>query len=79
MTNLPPGSILVKENFSRNDRASLEGITVMKRIAGYDPDNEDWFFARYSAGGSLTHAGKVAMCSDCHSSADGDDFSFLND
>lgn len=79
MANLPPGSILVKENFSSNDRKSLDGITVMKRIAGYDPDNEDWFFARYSASGSLTHAGKVSMCSDCHSSADGDDFSFLND
>jgi hypothetical protein len=46
---------------------------------GYDPDNEDWFFARYSARGSLTHAGKVAMCSDRHSSADGDDFASLND
>ena len=76
---VPFGSILVKENFSANDRATLESTTVMQRIEGYDPDNHDWFWARFTAGGELTHSGQVAMCADCHFDAGDDDFVFLND
>ena len=75
----PLGSILVKENYSDDDISTLDSYTVMKRIDGYDPDNGDWFWARYNSEGTLTHSGKVAMCSDCHFDADGDDFVFLND
>ncbi len=73
------GTIIVKENFGKNDLSKLEGITVMQRIEGYDPANDDWFWARYTPTGSLTHSGQVAFCSDCHFDADGDDFVFLND
>ncbi len=73
------GSIIVKENYSSNDPASLGALTVMQRIEGYDPENGDWFWARYDVKGELTHSGKVAMCADCHFDADGDDFIFLND
>lgn len=73
------GSVIVKENFDSEDRGSLNGITVMKRVEGYDPENGDWYWARYSPSGDLTHAGKVAFCSDCHFDAGNDDFVFLND
>jgi hypothetical protein len=77
--DLPPGSVIVKENFSSADPSTINGITVMKKIPGYDPDNGDWFWARFTPGGDLTHAGKVAMCADCHFDAGNDDYVFLND
>lgn len=73
------GAIIVKENFSRNDPGSLDALTVMQRIEGYDPENEDWFWARYTPDGKLTHSGQVAMCANCHFDAGGDDYVFLND
>ncbi len=73
------GSIIVKENFGKNDVGSLSAITVMQRIEGFDPDNNDWFYARYSKDGTQTHSGKPAMCIDCHFDAEDDDYIFLND
>ncbi len=73
------GTIIVKENFSSNDPGSLKALTVMQRIEGYDPENEDWFWARYTPDGELTHSGQVASCADCHFDAGGDDYVFLND
>jgi len=76
---LPDGSVIIKENFSKSDRAILNGLTVMKRISGYDPDNGDWFWARFEPDGELTHSGRVSMCSDCHFDGRDNDFVFLND
>jgi len=78
-TNPPFGSILVKENYKTTDESTLTNLTVMKRVEGYDPENGDWFWARYTKDGELTHSGKVSMCFDCHFDADDDDFVFLND
>lgn len=75
----PNGSILVKENYRSDDPSTLDSYTVMKRIAGYDPDNDDWFWARYQKDGSVTHSGRVEMCIGCHFDARGDEFVFLND
>ncbi len=63
------GFIVVKKNYSgpgvsevavARDRARyLTDITVMfQRQAGYDPDNQDWFWVKYRPGGSL-HARDV--------------------
>ena len=73
------GTIIVKENYSSEDLTSLESLTIMQRSEGYDPDNDDWFWARYTPAGELTHSGKVESCSNCHFDAGGDDFVFLND
>lgn len=73
------GTIIVKENFSKDDADSLQGITVMQRIEGYDPENEDWFWARYTPSGEQTHSGKVPFCADCHFDAGDDDYIFFND
>ncbi len=73
------GSVIVKENYAARDLTSLHSLTVMQRIEGYDPDNGDWFWARYTPSGELTHSGKVESCSDCHFDAGGEDFVFLND
>lgn len=58
------GFIVVKKNYDgagvseeavARDRASfLTSITVMfEREAGYDPDNQNWFWVKYKPGGSL--------------------------
>lgn len=65
----PEGSIAVKESFDDVEGTTLSGLTVMKKIAGYDADANDWFWASFAADGTVGSAGKVEMCSGCHASA----------
>lgn len=71
--------------------AFLEDITVMfKREEGYDNANQNWFWAKYNADGSLAAtpngvqlAGRIAKgkpkgCIACHRKAEGDDYLFIN-
>lgn len=62
----PAGSIAVKENFADADGATLEALTVMRRVAGYHPEGGDWFWAQYGADGTVMAAGRVEMCVSCH-------------
>jgi hypothetical protein len=69
----------------------LMAVTVMIKRDGYDPDNADWFWAKYLADGSLDKnpagvplAGRVAKgmeegCIACHKSAPGGDYIFNHD
>ena len=77
--NPPSGTIVVKENLRKRDADTLISLTVMERIEGYDPENADWFYARYTPEGELTHSGKVASCIDCHFDGGDDDYLFYND
>lgn len=95
------GPLIVKYNYggegvsvnavSQNPSQYLEAITVMYQRAGYDPDNNDWFWAKYLPDGSLDKnpkgmqlAGRVAKvdppggCIACHSAAPGEDLVFTN-
>jgi len=68
----------------------LKAITVMmKREKGYDPEDNDWFWAKYKPNGTLFDikgmklAGKVAKgmpsgCISCHASASGNDMVFAH-
>lgn len=99
------GIVMVKKNYVGdedvdalikavlNDRAKAPAsITVMyQREAGYDPDNDDWFWAKYLPDGSLATnpkkmklAGRVAKgadagCIACHMAAPGGDLVFTHD
>jgi len=68
----------------------LVDITIMfKREKNYDPDNKDWFWAKYETDGTLSEtpngiplAGKIGKgkpkgCIACHRKADGDDYLFV--
>ncbi len=68
----PDGSISVKQAYDDDAGTTLTGLTVMKKIAGYDEATSDWFWASYSSDGAVGSAGKVEMCSDCHASAPAD-------
>jgi hypothetical protein len=81
---LPHGSVLVKENYGR-DKRTLMAITVMYRSKDFDPTSQDWYYVKYEPNGKASEmlgvrvAGKVKMCIDCHSTANGGDFVFAND
>ncbi len=95
------GDLVIKRNYgpegvSKNDVLSnpdkhLGAVTIMfRREEGYDPDNANWFWAKYLPDGSLDKnpkgmklAGKVAKgmnagCIACHAGA-GDDMLFTTD
>ncbi len=64
---LPPGSVIIKENYPEQDANKLGPVTVMVRIRDYDQETYDWFWAKYLPDGSLDTndagvqlAGKVA-------------------
>tara|TARA_X000001036_G_scaffold262244_1_gene243744 strand:+ start:1771 stop:2247 length:477 start_codon:yes stop_codon:yes gene_type:complete len=66
---LPNGSIIVKEGYSDEGGANMNKITVMKKINGFDPDHNNWFWANYNENGSLGGKnGKVSSCYSCHAS-----------
>lgn len=82
--NFGPEGVSVDEVLSDPD-GHLGAYTVMfRREAGYDPENLDWFWARYNPDGSVAQnpmgmalAGRVAKgmdegCIACHQGAAGD-------
>jgi len=96
------GAVLVKHNFGgegvSKEKVAMDydgwigAVTVMYQRKGYDPDNNDWFWAKYLPDGSLDKnpkgmqlAGRVvkgnteAGCIACHTGAPGGDLVFTND
>lgn len=71
----PQGAIVVKDNHMPS--TALDAVTVMVKMhSGYDKDNGDWFYAKYSPSGKLDAAGKVPMCVQCHAQAKENDYVF---
>ncbi|MCK6529038.1 cytochrome P460 family protein [Myxococcota bacterium] len=68
----PEDAIAVKEAYTDETGATIAGLTVMQKIAGYDPDGGDWFYAEYAPDGTVSAAGKVDMCIGCHEGASTD-------
>lgn len=73
-TIMPFESIIIKEGFNSEDQ--LEELVVMYKVEGYDPDNNDWFWALYSPGGAVSAEGKVDGCINCHEKKASNDFIF---
>ena len=96
------GDLIVKRNYGPEgvSVAEVQGargehlaaVTVMfRREAGYDPETNDWFWAKYLPDGSLDQnpagvplAGRVAKgadagCIACHTGAGESDFTFTTD
>ncbi len=96
------GLMVVKRNYgpegveveavADNPDEHLAAVTIMfKREVGYDPENKNWFWAKYLPDGTLDKnpkglrlAGRVAKgndeagCIACHKGADGDDYLFIH-
>jgi len=72
----------------KDPKAFLKAVTIMVKRPGYDPEDKDWFWAKYKPDGTLHTnekgmklAGKVAKgkpvgCISCHASASGNDLVF---
>lgn len=96
------GAVVIKNNYmgpnvsvesvANNPDRDLVAVTVMfRREAGYDNENQNWFWAKYSADGSLQTnpkgaklAGRVSKepegaCIGCHKGAPGGDYVFVSD
>ncbi|EAR50937.1 hypothetical protein OG2516_13731 [Oceanicola granulosus HTCC2516] len=96
------GQLIIKRNYGPEGVSAdevlaapeehLGAVTIMfQREAGYDPDTNNWFYAKYLPDGTLDQnpagmalAGLVgkgadAGCIACHSAAPGEDFLFLTD
>jgi hypothetical protein len=71
---LPDGAIIVKENYAEDE--SLQSITVMQKVAGYDADHNDWFWVGYGPTGNVDAAGRVPMCISCHGAVRSNDYVF---
>ena len=66
---LPPGSLVVKENYGGTPDApgDLAALTVMYKVDGFNPDAGDWFWLKTPGDGSAVDAqGAVEGCINCH-------------
>lgn len=67
-TSMPAGAIIVKENYMPD--STFDAATVMHKVPGYNPDNGDWYWAKYDAAGVPEQGeGHPAMCQQCHAAA----------
>ena len=86
------GNALTPEMITKSPGKSLGALTVMiQREAGYDADNNDWFWVKYGPDGGISKndmdmmlAGRVAKgmkagCIACHKAAQDNDYLFVND
>ena len=71
---MPEGAIIVKENYMPDK--TLAAITVMYKVKGYNPEHNDWFWAKYGPSGAIQAEGKAAMCIACHDKEDDNDYIF---
>jgi len=72
---MPEGAILVKENYGK-DKETLMAITPMYKVKGYNPDDGNWFWAKYKKDGSVDASGKVEGCIKCHRQVKTNDYIF---
>lgn len=73
----PEGSVAIKE-FDMQPDGTIDGYAVMvKKAAGYDAANNDWYYEMRDAQGSVNAdppSGKTEMCISCHVAAKASDF-----
>lgn len=83
-TNLPVGSILVRED--HDDKRKRQSVSILYRVKGYDKERGNWYYLRFNENGTVAKgedkkalAGKVASCIECHAKSGGKDYVFSND
>jgi hypothetical protein len=61
---LPAGSIIVKENYMPD--STFAATTVMYKVPGFDADNNDWWWLKQLADGTVEASGRGVGCISCH-------------
>lgn len=72
--SMPGGAIIVKENYMPD--STLAATTVMYKASGYDSANNDWFWLKRLADGTIEVQGRGAGCIACHGAQRANDFIF---
>ncbi len=74
----PTCATIVKAHLAGANSTEVTALTVMVKMpAGYDPENNDWWWAMYDSTGKLAESsGKLLACSSCHQPAANSDFVF---
>lgn len=49
--------------------STFAAATVMYRVEGYNPERQDWLFAKYDGNGAAEAFGRAPMCQACHEQA----------
>ena len=70
--SMPNGAIIVKENYTAD--GTFDMVTVMYKVGGYNPDNNDWFWAKVKANGEVDAEGQLQGCQACHGARRDNDF-----
>ncbi|MBF9017396.1 MULTISPECIES: cytochrome P460 family protein [unclassified Oceanispirochaeta] len=68
----PYGTIIIKENFTNSKE--LDKLTVMAKVEGFSPENNDWFWAMISPEGEILAEGTPGGCISCHSGRKDNDY-----
>ena len=76
---LPDGSIIVKENVGTDPQITEAALTVMWKVTGFNPEDNDWFWANMSMEGEVMAEGKVSGCINCHGAVRLNDFIFVHE
>lgn len=76
---LPDGSIIVKENIGESSTGKADALTIMWKVQGFDPDNNDWFWANVTPEGAVNAEGMIEGCVNCHARVRANDFVFLHE
>lgn len=71
-TEVPYGSILVKENYTVS--RELDKLTIMMKVEGYSPEHQDWFWAAIKPDGTVLAEGEPQGCLNCHVGMAGNDY-----
>ena len=79
------GELTPKSVYAAGPDKNNEPLAIMfQREEGYDPDNNDWFWAEYNPDGSVFNyqgdnlSGRAPLCIGCHASLGGKDREILN-
>ncbi len=73
------GAIIVKENLGESTSEKADALTIMWKVSGFDPENNDWFWANITPDGEVNAEGKIEGCINCHTAARANDFIFLHE
>jgi hypothetical protein len=69
---MPSGAIIVKENYTPG--GTLDAVTTMYKVEGYNPDHNDWFWVKQSPTGVVDVEGRVEGCPNCHQAQAANDY-----
>lgn len=72
--SMPAGAVIVKENYMPD--GTLAAVTTMYKVPGFNPDHNDWFFAKQGPDGSVEVEGRGPGCQACHGQRRDNDYIF---